>query len=164
MIIINPNLSISPGGTPIHTSSCSDGAGIVCANAAEFVRDAFLMLPALEEKKALPPDREAAINFFTMSTLLILNTLHSSSPNQTDGDHSAPSRKWPAVKKALMKRDSMHTATLTLAAPVPTASDIIRKNWNVLVEIVKMLSDDGIQVKGLDQGVESTFPHIREKR
>jgi len=30
-----------------------------------------------------------------------------------------------------------------------------------LVEIVKMFSDDGIQVKGLDQGLID-FPHIRE--
>ena len=43
----------------------------------------------------------------------------------------------------------------------PNGERVYPKELERLVEIVKMFSDDGIQVKGLDQGLID-FPHLRK--
>jgi len=43
----------------------------------------------------------------------------------------------------------------------PNGERVYPKELERLVEIVKLFSDDGIQVKGLDQGLID-FPHVRE--
>jgi hypothetical protein len=55
MIVINPNLSISAGGTPIMYEQLQRSApDSFAANAAEFVRDAFLNVARTGGKESAP--------------------------------------------------------------------------------------------------------------
>jgi hypothetical protein len=65
------------------------------------------------------------------------------------------------LKKALNEKGFDAHRHTYFGGSGPNGERFYPKELERLVDIVKMLSDDGIQVKGLDQGLID-FPHVRE--
>jgi hypothetical protein len=119
------------------------------------------MLPALEEKKAQPPDREVAINQFTMSTLLHPKHFTLNQARTKLMAIIPLIKEMTGLKKALNEKGFDAYRHTYFGGSGPNGERYYPQELERLVEIVKMLSDDGIQVKGFDQGLID-FPHIRE--
>jgi Uncharacterized conserved protein len=70
-------------------------------------------------------------------------------------------KEMAGLKKALNEKGFDAYRHTYFGGSGPNGERFYPKELERLVEIVKMFSEDGIQVKGLDQGLID-FPHIRE--